>query len=203
MIRIALVGLALLLVGGAIAGVGFYIAQSKKRAAETLANAKALMRPATLDQALKNLDSVLAGDPNNREALLLRGQARRDLGKLDEALEDLTALLAQEPEHLEALVTRASIFSRLNRDREAIEDFQHAIKIAPSPELHSERALLHQKLGEHQKALEDWNAVIELSPIWPTNYRSRARTYQALGDQAAAERDFETARRIERGGTYR
>jgi tetratricopeptide (TPR) repeat protein len=203
MIRIALVGLALLLVGGAIGGVGYYIAQSKKRSAETLANAKTLMRPATLGEAVKNLDSVLAGDPNNQEALLLRGRARRDLGKLDEALEDLTALLAQDPEHLEALVTRASIYGKLNRDREAIEDFQHAIKIAPSAELHSERALLYQKQGEHRKALEDWNAVIELSPMWPTNYRSRARTYQALGDQAAAARDLETARRIEGGGSYR
>lgn len=202
LIRIALVGAALLLVGGAIAGFGYYFSQGKKRAADTLENAKRLMRPASLDQAVQALDSVLANDKQNKEALLLRGQARRDSGNLEGALEDLTALIGLDPENLEGLITRGSVNSKLGRNRDAIEDFQAAIKIAPSSELYSERALLHEKQGDHKKALEDWNAVIEMSPIWPTPYRSRARSYKALGDNAAAEQDMETARRIERGGTH-
>ena len=201
LIRIALVGVALLVVGGAIAGVGYYISQGKQRAADSLANAKRLMRPASLNEAVQALDTVLSRDKQNKEALLLRGQARRDLGNLNGALEDLNALLALDPAHLEGLITRGSVYRKLGRDRDALADFDAAVKLAPSVELHTERAVLYEKLGDNQKALAEWTAVIDMNPVWPAPYRARARCAKAAGDTAAAERDLETAKRIEAGGS--
>jgi tetratricopeptide (TPR) repeat protein len=57
---------------------------------------------------------------------------------------------------------------------------------------------MYESLGEHQKALEDYNQAIGGMPDAPYVYRARAMTRENLGDETGAKEDRQKAISIER-----
>lgn len=78
-----------------------------------------------------------------------------------------------------------------HRYQEAINDFTVAISIYPNYDsFYSDRGTAHYLLGHYQEALRDYNHAIRLNQQNPISFHGRALTYQAIGDEFAAQADF-------------
>jgi tetratricopeptide (TPR) repeat protein len=64
-------------------------------------------------------------------------------------------------------------------------------------EANYQRGQMYESLGEHQKALQDYNLAIGGMPDAPYIYRARALTRENLGDGAGARDDRQKADSIE------
>jgi tetratricopeptide (TPR) repeat protein len=59
-----------------------------------------------------------------------------------------------------------------------------------------ERGMAHLKRGDYPQAIAEFNEAIRLDPEAPNAHLGRALTYRSLGDEAAAVRDEEAARKL-------
>jgi tetratricopeptide (TPR) repeat protein len=57
-------------------------------------------------------------------------------------------------------------------------------------------AMAHLKKGEYQQAIAEFTQVVRLDPDGPNGYAGRAVAYRALGDEAKAARDEDTAKEL-------
>ncbi|MDH3318240.1 MAG: tetratricopeptide repeat protein [Betaproteobacteria bacterium] len=81
----------------------------------------------------------------------------------------------------------------LNKPRyeEAIRDFTEGIRLLPTHNLlYNDRALAYLMTRRYREALKDYNVAILLDPNYYRSYWGRAKVFDALGDQAAARKDY-------------
>jgi hypothetical protein len=75
--------------------------------------------------------------------------------------------------------------------REACEHYSRAIDLDPTnPIYFSNRAMCHSRLGDHAKALEDAEKVIQLKPEWAKGYYRKAAALVGLSKYILAEEAF-------------
>jgi tetratricopeptide (TPR) repeat protein len=128
---------------------------------------------------------------------MYRGIAEHNLSQADGAVVDL-----EKATDLNSNLTRAYdelglIYQEKGNTARAIEEFTKSIGIQATTENYYRRALAYEALGEHRKALADFdNAIVEMRDA-PYAYRARAMAKAALGDVEGAKEDRATALRIE------
>ena len=57
------------------------------------------------------------------------------------------------------------ILQRLNKSDEALKNLELAINLNKKAELYNLKAIIHENLGEDQKALENWGKAIKIKKI--------------------------------------
>ena len=75
-----------------------------------------------------------------------------------------------------------------------------ALTIEPDEDAYYQRGQIYESLGQHEKAIADYNAAIGLLPNAPYVYRARATSELGLGDRDAARHDRSLALAIEHPG---
>jgi Tfp pilus assembly protein PilF len=71
---------------------------------------------------------------------------------------------------------------------EAVAKLQEALAIDPNYALaHAALAVIHTKLGEHEKAIQHGLKVVEIEPNDPFSYTAMSVTYQRAGRIPEAE----------------
>jgi tetratricopeptide (TPR) repeat protein len=79
------------------------------------------------------------------------------------------------------------------REAEAIDAYAHVLLLDPSPiRARAARGLAHHRLGDHVRAIEDFDEVLRQSPQWKgahIAYYSRALSRWALGNPEEAVSD--------------
>jgi tetratricopeptide (TPR) repeat protein len=93
------------------------------------AAAGALGKP---EEALADLDRVLAKEPNRADALTFRASAKRALGRLDAALADAEAALKLTPKSPDALLERGNILRIKGDANGARRDWEEVARLAPA-----------------------------------------------------------------------
>ncbi len=63
-------------------------------------------------------------------------------------------------------------------------------------EIRLNRGIIYEKMSRLDKAIEDFNEAIRLSPNYPEAYVDRARAYKTKGLVAEAEADLAKAREL-------
>lgn len=58
------------------------------------------------------------------------------------------------------------------------------------PLAYNSRGLVHQELGDHKSAIEDFNRAISLDPAYAFPYNNRGYSYQQMRDLGSALRDY-------------
>lgn len=158
-------------------------------------NAEAAIEKRDYEGALNLLDSVLAKQPNNPEALLQQGRVWHFQGKNAEALAAAEKAIAANPVNSPAYNLRGLAKWGLGTSvKEIEEDFNKAIEIDPKnykPRLN--RGRLRADYGTAIDALSDYNKAVELAPQIPVLYSSRAQLYAKVRYFAAAEKDADKA----------
>ncbi len=195
-----LISYTLLLFGFGVAGyyIYDYSASAPIRARAAYDEGMKNMRPGTYADAIDLFTRSIDLSPAMPEAFLNRGIALHNMSQRNAALDDLARALEMDPPLTRAHEERGRIYVE-NRDLEtALKEFSKSIALRPTTDGYYQRGLLYESLGQHQKAVDDYDKAIVEMPEAPFAYRARAAAKANLGDEAGAKLDRDAALRIER-----
>lgn len=86
-------------------------------------------------------------------------------GLYEQAVRDYRAALVENPEHLHARRGLARALMQLGRNREALAVFDEAILAEPGfGATYANRGILQDRMGEHARALADYEQALALDP---------------------------------------
>jgi tetratricopeptide (TPR) repeat protein len=185
----------------AIAGLGWavwaYIAAAPQRAKAQFDDSETLMYSGHYAKAVDGFTRALS-IYTTAEAYLERGIAHHYLSQDDQALADYDRALQMDPALARAYTARGAI-SRAHGDvTQAMEEYTKSIQARPNVEAYYERGQLYEKLGQHQKAIDDYDEAITYLRDAPHVYRARAFSKANLGDEEGALADRKLAQSLER-----
>jgi tetratricopeptide (TPR) repeat protein len=188
-----------LVVGVALAAGGayLYIASAPQRAEAVFQEGMKLMGPGNYARAIDRFDAAVGTWPQHAEAYLQRGNAHKSQGDLDAALADFDQAIEVNPRLAAAHTGRGSILLERGDMKRAMEAFTRAIAIESSTDAYYQRGQAYDALGEHQKAVNDYDQAIAEQREAPYVYRARAMAKRSLGDMAGYEADRDAASRLE------
>jgi tetratricopeptide (TPR) repeat protein len=183
----------------AVAGwlVFSYFTTAPQRAEARFQEGMRLMAPATYKEAIGRFDRAISIAPNHARAYFQRGAAKRFLNRIDDALADFSRAAEIDPSLTEAYVARGAIFRDRGETQRGLDEFTRSIQIKPTIDAFYERGQTYELLGDHPKAIEDFDQAIAIMREAPYVYRARALVKLKLGDEAGYRSDRETARQME------
>jgi len=116
-------------------------------------------------EAVAPLRRALAAAPDRPEALLLLGQALRQIGAPREALQHLGRLVELQPGKASVFYALGLVCDDLRNWSGAIAAYGRCIELAPDmPEAHVNLGLALQQIGELQRAIRCYRQAMRLRP---------------------------------------
>ncbi|MCC7529174.1 MAG: tetratricopeptide repeat protein, partial [Candidatus Melainabacteria bacterium] len=155
------------------------------------------------EKALKDYSELIICMPRRGSNHIKRATHLERMGRYEEALNDYSSVihLNQTPDLVtcDAYKKRARLLSKLGRHKEAIDDLSKTIDLDDSDDdairLRGDEYRMSNQL---EKSIADYTKAIGLSPQYArSSYESRAAAYDALGKSDLAEKDRQSARRLE------
>jgi tetratricopeptide (TPR) repeat protein len=185
----------------ALAGIGWatysYISSAPQRAQAAFEDASRLMSAGQYPKAIEGFTRALSIWPQLADAYVQRGLAHHFLGEDPQALDDLDRALGLDPNLSDAYAAKGSISRDHGDVSRAMEEYTRSIRSNPNVEAFFERGQLYEKLGEHQKAIADYDQAIAYLRDAPHVYRARAFAKSNMGDEAGAKADRDMAHALE------
>ena len=133
-------------------------------------------------------DRVLARQPSNTVALLLRANALAGLTDIDSAVKQIEQAIALEPGRAELYTNLGSIHSAGHKREEAEAAFKRAIAIAPKePRVYASMASFYWQDRRLTEAEQAFLKAVELDPGFVQGNRILASFYLATGRPQKAE----------------
>jgi predicted O-linked N-acetylglucosamine transferase (SPINDLY family) len=138
----------------------------RPNAMEVLANLNGVLMALNRHQeALANLNKMIAAHPADVNALFNRGVALAAMGRGEEALASYDQALKIRPDMLNALYNRATVLASLERFSEALTSYETVLSIGPRHvEALTNRANVLAKLKRLDEALESYDHVLAIEP---------------------------------------
>jgi tetratricopeptide (TPR) repeat protein len=166
--------------------------QAEQRVNELLRLGSACHRLGQHERALRHFNKAVELSPANVALLVNRAVVNQELGRPQWALQDLDRALRLD-EHAWAYLYRGAVRELLGEPRRALEDYARAIRTynGAFAEAHHRRGLLYAGMGEHDKAYQDQNRVLELQPRHAAALTARGLARAALGDWQWALNDLD------------
>ena len=191
--------LALLAFAGGGGWLYSYWVSAPDRAQEETALAVRLLGVGTYDQAMRHFDRAIRIWPEYADAYLNRGLAEHGASHRREALADFDRALLLDPSLTRAYNARGQIYLESGDVQKTIRDCSKSIQVSPTVDAYYQRGEAYEKLGEHRKAIADFDAAIAESREAPFAYRARSVAKRNAGDRVGAQADDDQAQRIETG----
>lgn len=186
-----------LVIAGASWGAYAYVTSAPQRAQKQYDDAMKLMALGKYPDAIKEFTGAVSTWPQLANAYLERGVSHRYLHQDDEALADFDRALAVDSRLARAYTAEGFIYRERGDTRRAMEAFSKSIEISPNVDAYFERGQTYEKMGEHQKAIDDFDQAISEMREAPYIYRARAFARRNLGDTAGADADEAMADSLE------
>ena len=147
------------------------------------------------NEAVTELNRVIAANPKDLEALDLRGYVQAQDKKLQVAILDWNQVLAIDPKYWKSYGNRCAVQVVLGDFTLAVRDCGEGIKLNPKyPNLFKHRGVARLKLGQETEGIADIDEAIKLSG---SNYAAafvvRAEVYERQNHLAEAISHFELA----------
>lgn len=162
----------------AMALFGILLSAGAAAAASTSAidKASALYDKGDYKGAIAALNAILAKDPKNAKALVLRGDAQDNLNNSDAALADYNAAIAINPNYEYAYATRCGTQNELDHYRDAVSDCTKALTLVQNDDyaLRS-RSFAYFMLDDYELASADAEQAISIDGSNPWNMLARCR----------------------------
>ena len=160
--------------------------------------AQGLFRERKFNEAIAALTTFLATHPRDARAIVLRGDARADLGDNEGALKDYNSAIAIAPEYQYAYVTRCETRLQLDDDAGALADCDAAVRLdATDPLAYEDRADVQFEREAYALALADYDKAIQLGRTSAYIYAARCDTERLVGKPDLAKTDCEKALSID------
>lgn len=152
----------------------------------------ARMAKGQYEQALKDVDAALAGEPDDHELTVIKGSIFQILGRADEYRALAEGRAAAAPLDPDALLMRAKANLRTGRLDEALPDLDKVIAARPNAaEALGARAILWSMKGDHAKALADADRLTALDRS--SGFIVRGQVLANKGDSAGALAAYDAA----------
>ncbi|PHS05455.1 MAG: hypothetical protein COA78_15320 [Blastopirellula sp.] len=147
---------------------------------------------------IKLIDQAIELDPDNINALKLRGLLALQSGNFNRAINVLEKVVEKTPNDMTALQAYARAFVGLGKFDDAIAQLDRSIEINPkSPVTYLLRAQLKEVSGDVKGAIKDIAQVLTLSPKSIQALMMRAQLYIKLKRPEDAEKDLDQVITIE------
>ncbi|MBZ5620858.1 MAG: protein kinase [Acidobacteriia bacterium] len=147
--------------------------------------------------AIQAFSKAIELRPEFLRAYFARGAAYLHQNRAAEAFADYSELLRRNPRNAIALAQRGICHARLHDEEAAMADFNRALELrADIPGALNGRGLIFLHRKQYQMALRELTEAIRLSPDYAQAYLNRGRTWQALGNQSAAQSDLAKAQEL-------
>lgn len=152
-----------------------------------------------LNDALLDLDMLIAQQPTWEIPLFNRARVRRKLGLLEGAQNDLEKIIEMNNEAYLPRVALAQVHENQKNPLEAEKILTYLInKFPKTPNAYRERAMLYIRQGRKSEALQDIRHVFnELKIATAQDYKIRGKIWELYGEKEQAQKDLETAESME------
>ncbi len=167
-------------------------------AANGYTRAQGLFHERKFRDAVAALDAFVAAHPRDARALVLRGDAKADLGENADALKDYNSAIKIEPEYQYAYVTRCETRLALDDVTGALTDCDNAIRLDATDALaYEDRADVQFQREAYALALSDYDRAVELGRSGTYVFAARCDTERLVGKRDLAKADCEKALAID------
>lgn len=130
-----------------------------------LLRAEALLKLKQYKETLEDIDAVLAQNPEEETAILLRGKVREANGQVEEAEADYRLVTEINPFNEQAYLCLGLLYINQKKLTEAIGLFDEAIELNPNfAEAYKERGRAKLLNGDKDGSVEDMKKALELNP---------------------------------------
>ncbi len=148
------------------------------------------------EEAIRSLSAAAAANPASSIALRILGLIFHLMARNTEAVGEFNQALSVNPNDAKAYYYRC--LSTGSTDAvSAVRDCQAALGLQPNfPEAHLGLANAFVMLSQLNKAYDESNIAIELTPNSPLAYSMRGKVNALMGHYPAAQRDYDTAVRL-------
>jgi tetratricopeptide (TPR) repeat protein len=167
-------------------------------AANGYKRAQALFHERKFREAVAALDAYLGANPRDARALVLRGDAKADLGENESALRDYNTAIGISPEYQYAYVTRCETRLQLDDLSGALADCDNAVRLDATDALaYEDRADVQFQREAYQLALTDYDKAVELGRNSAYVFAARCDAERLVGKRDRAKTDCEKALAID------
>src|SRR5437016_8327121 len=135
----------------------YWIESAPDRAEQRFQSGMKFMRPGQYPQAIAEFGRAVGTWDRHAQAYLQRGIARQILGDRDGALADFETAAQVDHGLAEAFTGRATILRDRGDVDGAIKELTKSINVKVTMDGYYQRGQLWERLGEHQKALDDFD----------------------------------------------
>lgn len=130
-----------------------------------LLRAEVLQKMLQWDEARKDIDTVLAADPDDESALLLQGRLHEATGHTEEAEAVYKRIIELNPFNEQAFVALGKLYTAQGKPEEAIALLDEAVELNPNcPEAYHERGRAKLMSGDKEGATADMKHALQLNP---------------------------------------
>ncbi len=147
-------------------------------------------------RAINSFQQSVELDPEIIESWIYLGQLQAGLGNKI-ALQYFNSALSIDPENIEVLHAKADYYSDLGELENAVNTYREMVRADPQYEQsYFNMGLLYLDQDSIAKAFEQFNLLIEISPLHIRGYFYRGLSSEFMGNNEAAKRDYEQALRL-------
>lgn len=130
-----------------------------------LLRAEALLKMKQYKEVMEDVDAILAQNPEEETAILLRGKVKEDNGESEEAEKDYRLVTEINPFNEQAYLSLGLLYISQKKLTEAIGLFDEAIELNPNfAEAYKERGRAKLLNGDKDGSIEDMKKSLELNP---------------------------------------
>jgi tetratricopeptide (TPR) repeat protein len=166
----------------------FSISIDAQKPTESTREAVQLMIKGDVKGAIAVLDKAIAKEKDLFESYRMRAFLRQRIGDFEGMIADLTKALEIKPDAAELYTERAMTRLTLRQDFSLIlKDLDSAISYGKKAEkVYSLRAMVRQRAGDREGAIDDYQAAIGLRPDLAQAYVGLASIYSMNGEMEKA-----------------
>jgi tetratricopeptide (TPR) repeat protein len=162
-------------------------------------------------EAIKNLGTYIAKNPDDAAAYYRRGQLYAKIGEFARSITDFDEALRLNPKDAEALNNRCWARAMVGEFRTALADCNEALQLRPEyADALDSRGFVELKIGELSKAIADYDKALRFNKKQASSLYGRGLAKKRTGDPAGGASDIAAAEAIdpavaaefERSGLY-
>lgn len=177
---------------GALRDLDYAIEVEPDFADSRLNRADLLLALGELERARIDIEYGLHLEPGNANLLSAKGALLDALGDTDAAYACYTEALAADPDLAATWSNRAVLAYSSGRAADAVADLDRAITIEDGPTLRGNRGIVLQDLGEHRRAIDDFDvAIAGMDELDPELLYRRGVSRHAMADLSGAVEDWQ------------
>ncbi len=184
---------------GAVSAMEEYLQHVDEDRAAERQLARLLIASDRVDEAVQRLDAVLADDPDDAEALLLKGAVADEREEQEEAIQLFTRAIQVDPDYADAYIYRARVhLDRAELDA-ARQDLEAATDLVATYDARTRLAELLQQAGSPAAAAREYREILEQYGMVPSAVRSLAFLYMNQEEWSRLEALLRDARAAQPG----